>query len=258
MVRSLLIRGMLAGLFAGLLVFGYAKAFGEQHVERAIAFEEHGHTHSHDHEGMTSEAGEAAEPQETELFSRDVQGGIGLFTGVAAYSAGIGGLFALVFAVAYGRAGRVTPRVLSALLALSGFVAVNLVPMLKYPANPPSIGNPDTIGSRTALYFAMLAISVLAVFLAIKLWRYLLVRLGSWNAAVASAIAFVFVIGAAQMLLPEVNEVPEGFPADLLWNFRLVSLGMHLVLWSALGLLFGELAERAIKSASAGGKLSHT
>jgi hypothetical protein len=35
-----------------------------------------------------------------------------------------------------------------------------LVPQIKYRANPPSVGNPDTIGQRTALYFAMLALSV--------------------------------------------------------------------------------------------------
>lgn len=249
MVRNLLIRGMLAGLFAGLIVFGFAKAFGEQHVDRAIAFEEsHSHSHADEHSDMPGMAAAAAEPEEPELFSREVQGGIGLFTGVVAYSAGMGGLFALVFAVAYGRLGRLTPRVLSGLLALSGFVAVNLVPMLKYPANPPSIGNPDTIGSRTALYFAMLAISVVALVFAVKLWRLLSAKMSNWNASIVSAVAFILVIAVAQALLPEVNEVPEGFPADLLWSFRMVSLGMHLLLWSVLGFVFGALAERAVKA----------
>ena len=41
----------------------------------------------------------------------------------------------------------------AALIALSGFIAIYAVPILRYPANPPSIGNPDTIGMRTAIYF---------------------------------------------------------------------------------------------------------
>ena len=82
-----------------------------------------------------------------------VQGGIGLFTGVAVYSIAFGGLFALAFAILYGRMGDFSPRLTAALIALSGFIAVYAVPILKYPANPPSIGNPDTIGLRTAIYF---------------------------------------------------------------------------------------------------------
>ena len=77
--------------------------------------------------------------------------GIGLFTGVVVYSAAFGGLFALVFAFAYGRIGRPDPRVTAALLAVAGFVVVSLVPALKYPPNPPAVGNPETIGYRTAL-----------------------------------------------------------------------------------------------------------
>jgi len=43
-----------------------------------------------------------------------------------------------------------------ALLALAAFITIALVPMLKYPANPPAVGNPDTIGPRTGLYLSML------------------------------------------------------------------------------------------------------
>ena len=76
------------------------------------------------------------------------------------YSLAFGGLFSLAFAVCYGRMGNWSPRVTAALLALSGFLAVYAVPILKYPANPPSIGNPDTIGLRTAIYFGMILLSL--------------------------------------------------------------------------------------------------
>ena len=40
MVGSLLVRGMLVGIIAGLLAFGFARVFGEPPVDHAIAFEE--------------------------------------------------------------------------------------------------------------------------------------------------------------------------------------------------------------------------
>ncbi|KJV25352.1 membrane protein [Aquitalea magnusonii] len=244
MIGKILMRGMLVGLIAGILAFGFAKFFGEPSVDRAIAFEDHEHQVKQHHDMM---AGKAPEPDEPELFSRDVQSGIGLFTGVMAYSAGIGGLFSLVFAYAYGRVGNMRPRTLSALLAAAGFIAVILAPMLKYPANPPSIGNPDTIVQRSNLFFAMLSISVLGMVGSIKLGRALSRTLGQWHASIAGALAFALIITVALFALPPINEVPEGFPADLLWNFRLASLGMHLLLWSVLGVVFGEWTERSLQ-----------
>jgi len=58
-------------------------------------------------------------------------------------------LFALVFAAADRRAVNLGPRAGSALLAAAGFIAVSVVPNLKYLANPPSVGSPTP--SFTAL-----------------------------------------------------------------------------------------------------------
>src|ERR1700761_7607089 len=83
MVGSLILRGLLVGLVAGLLAFGFAKFVGEPQVDRAIAFEAQ----------MDAAKGDAPEP---ELVSREVQSSIGLLTGVLVYGTAIGGLFALV------------------------------------------------------------------------------------------------------------------------------------------------------------------
>jgi hypothetical protein len=132
------------------------------------------------------------------------------------------------------------------MLAGAGFVAVYLVPFLKYPANPPSVGSPDTIGSRTALYFAMIVISAVAMVAAVNLGRGLARRLGGWNASLAGALAYIVLVAIACALLPAVDEVPDGFPATLLWQFRIVALGLQLILWSSLGLLFGALTARSL------------
>ncbi|HEV7719628.1 MAG TPA: CbtA family protein, partial [Arsenicitalea sp.] len=147
---------------------------------------------------------------------------------------------------AYGRIGRLSPRATAALLAIAGFVAVILVPQIKYPANPPSIGNPETIGERTALYFAMIVISLIAMAAAYNAGRGLLTRLGGWNAALAGAAVYVLVVAAAMVVLPPVNEVPAEFSAVLLWNFRIAAIGMQIVMWATLGLGFGALSVDAL------------
>jgi len=232
MVGKLLLRGMLVGIVASLLSFGFARVFGEPSVDRAIAFEAQ----------MEAAKGEA--PEE-ELVSRDVQAGPGLLIGTVIYGAAIGGLFALAFAYAYGRVGAIGARETAALVALAGFIAVILVPFIKYPANPPSVGDPETIGRRTILYFVMLGISVVAMFNSVVVARKLAHRLGLWNGVIIAGLAYVVVIAVVQLILPAINEVPENFSAVVLWQFRLGSLGIHFVLWACLGLVFGVLTERS-------------
>jgi hypothetical protein len=233
MVRALLVKGMLAGVVAGLLAFSFAWVFGEPQVDLAIGFEEH----------MHQMAGDTPEP---ELVSREVQSTIGLLTGVIVYATAMGGIFALVFAYAYGRVGRLSPRATAAVIAVAGYLALILMPQIKYPANPPSIGEPETIGMRTALYFTMIALSVIAAVAAVSTARQLTRRLGTWNGAIAAGIAYLVVIAAGMLILPPINEVPADFSATTLWNFRLASLGIELVLWTALALIFGALAERPL------------
>jgi predicted cobalt transporter CbtA len=266
MVRTFLVRGMLVGIVAGLLSFAFLRIYGEPQVDRAVAFETQqdeakadarkaeSHNHapaSHDHaSGAHDHASEAhthmADHDQPELVSRSVQAGLGLFVAVLVYSAAFGGLFGLAFAFAYGRtSGGLTPQALSAVLAGTGFVAIYLVPSLKYPASPPAVGEPETIGIRTALYFVMIAISLAAMIASLATRRALVARVGEWNASLLVAACYIVLVGVAALLLPAVNEVPDQFPAAVLWNFRIASIGAQLIMWATLGLLFGALSQRA-------------
>jgi predicted cobalt transporter CbtA len=246
MIRNLLIRGMIAGLVAGLIGFGFARTFGEPSVARAIAFEA-AHEHAHEHAQSSADSTQAAHSDDEELVSRDTQAGLGLLTGVAAFGTALGGLFSLVFAFAYGRLGALRARGTSALLALFGFVSVAIVPFLKYPPNPPAIGNPDTIGPRTALFFGMVAISIAAVLLAVWLQRRLQKQHGAWNATLVAGAAYIVLVAFAHFAMPSVDEVPADFSATLLWNFRVTAVGIQALLWTTLGLLFGALAARELE-----------
>jgi hypothetical protein len=190
MVRTLLVRGMLVGLVAGALALIVARVLGEPQVGAAIALEATG---SHEHE--------------TELFSRAVQAGIGLATGIGVYALALGGLFAMAYAVAQGRLGSVGARGTSALVALGAFIAVVLVPFVKYPANPPAVGNGDTIGSRTVLYFALIAASLLCAGAAIRVGRASVARLGTWNATLLGVATYLAAITVVMIILPDVDEV---------------------------------------------------
>jgi len=248
MIKALLIRGMLAGTVAGVLAFGFAQIFGEPEIEYAIGLEEQmaqatpeAKAHAEAHSGAV-----AAHEHEDEPVSRRVQAGIGLLTAVVVYGAGIGGLFAIVFAFAYGRVGRFGPRATAALLAAAGFVSVALVPFLKYPATPPAVGSPETLGTRTALFLVMIAISIIAVTLAIGIARRLADRLGPWAAATVGGVAFVAIVAFAQLFLPDIKEIPAEFSADALWRFRAASLGMQMLMWTTLGGVFGLLSYRLL------------
>ena len=241
MTGKLLACGMLLGLVAGLLSFGFLKFAGEPSVDRAIAFES---TMEQAKADDAKAKGLAPPAEYPELVSRPVQAGLGLMTAVAVYGAAFGGIFSLAFAFAYRRIGAVGARATSALLAAAGFVSVYLVPMLKYPANPPSVGLAETIDMRTSLYFAMILISLAAMIAAGMLRLRLNSRFGNWNAALIAAGAYIVVVGAVAAALPDVNEIPEGFPAAVLWQFRIASLGGQAILWGTLGLLFGVAAER--------------
>jgi hypothetical protein len=223
---------MLVGLAAGVVAFAFAYAFGEPQVQRAIDFEA------------------TLGGSDPEVVSRGVQRTLGLLTGTVVMGVALGGLFSLVFAYAYGRLSRLNARATSALLALAAFLTITAIPFTKYPANPPTVGNPDTIDKRTLLFLAMIAITVLAAIAAGRIRRDLLSRTTNWSATLLAVAALIAIVAAAQLILPAVHETPPGFPADVLYRFRLASLGINLTLWTAIGLGYGVAAERLIEVAS--------
>ncbi|WP_432993374.1 CbtA family protein [Dactylosporangium sp. CA-233914] len=271
MEKRIIARGAIAGIVAGLVAFVFARIFAEPRIQDAIDYEsgrdeaqhaldraagivvgEHGHGH--------------------ELFSRTIQGNIGIGIGMVAFGLAMGALFAVAYAVCLGRVGNVRPRTLALLLAGGGFLAIYGVPFLKYPANPPAVGHEETIGQRSAYYLIMVLASVLFMILAVILGQRLRARFGTWNASLLAGAAFVVATGVLMALLPNFGELSSnvaeygrhatetpqplkneagnivfpGFDADLLYEFRLYALGAQLLLWTVLGLVFAPLAERLL------------
>jgi predicted cobalt transporter CbtA len=232
MARTYLVRGMLVGLLASVVAFGFAKTMGEPQISKAEKFEE-------------QLAQQHGEPEEAPIVSRDVQDTVGLGTGLVLAGTALGGLFGLAFAFVYRRWTSRSARATAGILGAIAFIATYLVPFLKYPPNPPSVGQPDTISRRTTLYLLCVGISIVLVVVAALVRDQLMPRLGAWNATIAAVAAYVVGVAVMYIVLPGIDEVPAGFPNIVLWRFRLASLGIQLLLWTVIGLLFGALTERS-------------
>ena len=249
MEKRIIARGLLAGALAGVLAFVFARIFVEPVIGRAIDYED----------GRSdAEAAMGAHEHGMEVFTRGVQANIGMGFGVLAFAVAMGALFAVAFVVVYGRVGGLSPRALALLMAAAAFGAICLVPFLKYPANPPSIGDGQTIGDRTGLYLLMVVTSLSLAATAFWLGRRLAPRLGACGATFAATGAYALAMGVVMIVAPPVAETPKplrdasstivyrGFPADDLYHFRLYSLGTQLVLWATIGVVFAVLISRLL------------
>jgi hypothetical protein len=269
MVPRLIGRGLLAGALGGLLAFVFARIFAEPQVQAAIDYEG---GRSAAQEALDRLAGHEPGPAEAEVFSRTVQADIGIGVGMILFGVAMGALLAVAFVYCVGRTGALRPRTLALLVAGGGFVGLYLVPFLKYPANPPAVGHDDTIGERGAWYLAAVLASVVILGLAVWLGQRLRPRFGTWNSSLLAGGAYLVAVGVLILLLPSTGQLGDnvalygdratetplpltdpngtivfpGFPADLLWSFRLYSVAAQLILWTAIGLVFAPTAERVL------------
>jgi hypothetical protein len=270
MVRALVLRGAGVGALAGLLAFVFARIFAEPVIQAAIDYES---GRDEAKAALAAAAGQPPENADPDIFSRAVQANLGIGIGMIAFGLAIGLFFAVAYCMAYGRTGDVRPRQLSLLVALFGFLTLFLVPFVKYPANPPAIGNPDTIGDRGGLWLLMVVASVIFAIVAVWAGQKLQPRFGTWNATLLAGAGFVVVMGVLMAVLPALGqlsanvevsgslltETPQplkdaagailypGFDADLLYRFRLYSVGAQIILWGVLGLGFAPLAEKVFQ-----------
>lgn len=234
MEKQIIGRGLLAGALAGVFAFLFARIFVEPVIERAIAYE---------HEAAHANGGHE---HGVELFARGVQANIGMGFGVLAFSVAMGALFAVVYCVVHGRVGDISPQLLSLYVAGAMFLSLYVIPYLKYPPSPPALSLEETIRQRTLLYLLMVALSAALLAAAVYAGRRLVSRLGTWNATLAAAGGYVLAIAVVMLVLPAIHETPSDFPADLLYDFRLFSLGTQVVMWATIAVVFGAMAARLL------------
>lgn len=243
--RNFLINGLIAGFLAGIFAFGVAHQVGEQYVDQSIAVE----ASAVDGEGSHHAAADSTAPahshdEEDAVVSREKQSTFGLLTATLAIGTALGGIAGIASAFAVGRLGRLRPAASTAVVALIGFVSFALAAWAKYPPNPPAVGRASTIGSRTADYFTFQALSVLLAIGAVVLAARLARKYDGWIATVVPALGWLVLITVIGLVLPSVNEVPDAFPANTLWGFRLSSIATQATLWGVIGIVLSGLIAR--------------
>lgn len=242
-VLPLLRRGLAAGGLAGLVSGLFSLLLAEPLMDRAIRLEEERSAHEHAGHGGADHA-HAAE----ELFSRGTQHA-GLVVTAVIVGLALGVFFALVYALAHRQDPlRHRPWERALTLAGAGFLALSLLPGLRYPANPPGVGDAGTVTDRQFMWLGALAVGVLGLLLAWQLHRRL-ARAGRSSAVCQLAAAAAVVATLGLMFLLPGNPDPVPVPAPLLWDFRVLSLASHVLLWAALGVTFGALGLRAARAA---------
>ena len=241
MEKILTLRGLLFGAIGGFIAWIFMYVMAEPIIGRAIDYEE---ARSEAMEALehTHEAGGHSHGGEDELFTRSIQEGLGAGTGMVVLGLALGGITAVIFA-----------------LPVSGlaFAVFYLLPTLKYPANPPAVGNDDTIEARTGLFLLLIVLSAVAVLIGVFVRQKLRARLGAgsmWaTAGVVIVLMIVIYATMPQLGSLEANagngspfETPgpvvdaeghiilEGFNADDLYQFRLYSLIAQAIIFTSI------------------------
>lgn len=237
---DLLRRGLAAGAAAGLAAAVMLWLVVEPVLEKALKIEDaraavgDGHAHSHGEE----------EP----LVSRTLQVIGGMGTAIV-----VGCLFGIVFAVVFARTRHRLPAATdhgrAVVLAALGFVVLTLAPALKIPANPPAVGDPETVNRRTLLYVLSILVALAIVLGAFTLDKVL--ADAGFSAPARSTlvvVAVALVAGLVFALTPGTpDRIAADMPAALIWDFRLASLAQLGAMWATLGLVFGLLVSPRVK-----------
>lgn len=233
-MRRLIEIALLSGLAAGVAMATFSATIGRRPLNDALALEE---SMPHDHGGTGHE----------NLMSRSVQE-LGGMLGLVILGLAMG----LVFIVVWGtvsRQLRVRTSIASTIqLGWVGFLTIVLVPFVKYPANPPAVGDPATVDERTVQYLAVVAFSIVLTVLVWQLRRRFSDRsevTRAWLTAVAYGAGLLVIA----FVLPETPDAVQA-PTDLVWSFRLASLGVLMSGWVVLSLASGTLLSRLEQPAS--------
>lgn len=222
-----------AGALAGALAGGFSLLVTERAIAPALELEE------------SRAAAEGAHEHGAEMFGRGTQ----LFGGfLGTVAAGI--VLAIVFAAVYGLVRHRLPGrndvARTAILAAIGFGVLALLPALKIPANPPAVGDPDTVGTRTAIYGGVLLLGVItAMVVAAVVSAARSQGLGDAATAIIGTVTTAVLVGLILVFVPDnPDTIAADVSAAVVWNFRLASLAQLAVLWTTLGLAAGALLSR--------------
>ena len=227
---------LLAGAIAGTILGIINQVAVEPYIEQAIELEMHN----------TAQSGQVINPAEFAAYRFWQKGGeiiAGTILGLS-----IGSLYGIVFAYTRGSISGTNNNKKKALLVagIMWFVLF-LMPALKYPPNPPAVGDPETIYYRQSLYVAFLAISGFSALGLAFLYRKMVMESSNNTKKKAIIIipsAYAAIMAGAYLAMPA-NPDAINAPIDLVIGFRITSAITISMFWALLGVIFGAFWDKA-------------
>ena len=220
-ITIVLVSGAIAGFVHGTINF----ALVEPYLDQAIGLE---------NESLFA-SGEAedtlefwAEYESYRIWQKSGQVLAGVILGLA-----MGSLFGIVYALSRNSLPGKTDVTKSVILAGVMWLTIYIIPFLKYPANPPTVGDGETVVLRAILYVSFIIISGVGVVAFYKLSKKL-----NGNKKYLALIGYAGLIVIAFIAMPD-NPDEITAPMNLVNEFRFVSILGVSSFWGSVGIILG-------------------
>ena len=220
-ITIVLVSGAIAGFVHGTINF----ALVEPYLDQAIGLE---------NESLFA-SGEAedtlefwAEYESYRIWQKSGQVLAGVILGLA-----MGSLFGIVYALSRNSLPGKTDVTKSVILAGIMWLTIYIIPFLKYPANPPTVGDGETVMLRAILYVSFIVLSGIGVVIFYKLSRKL-----QSNKKYFGLIGYIVFISVIFFVMPE-NPDEVNAPINLVNEFRLMSVLGVSSFWLSVGIILG-------------------
>ena len=220
-IAIVIISGALAGAIHGTVNF----AIVEPYLDQAIGIE---------NENLFASGDEEDNPQfwadyeEYRVWQKSGQVLAGMILGIA-----MGSLFGIVYALSRNSLPGKNDVTKAVILAGIMWLTIYLIPFLKYHANPPTVGDAETVVLRSILYISFIAISGFGALGFYKLSQKL-----QRDKKYLGILGYVIFIVIAFFVMPE-NPDEVTAPMNLVNEFRLMSVLGVTSFWISVGFILG-------------------
>lgn len=214
---------LLSGVIAGVILAGVNYFVAEPFIDQTIGIEV-------DNSIASGEVVDFDELSSYRVWQKEGTFAAGAFLGLT-YGAILGIVYVISRKYLPSSDDRKKALILAAIMCLSLYV----VPFIKYPANPPAVGDPETIGLRDSLYtIYQLASGLIA--LGVSILMYKLRRIGYSKYVII--VIYLGLVASIYAIFPA-NPDEITAPMDLVNAFRAVTFGTMVMFYLVLGTIFG-------------------
>lgn len=214
---------LLSGVIAGVILAGVNYFVAEPFIDQAIGIEV-------DNSIASGEVVDFDELSSYRVWQKEGTFAAGAFLGLT-YGAILGIVYVISRKYLPSSDDRKKALILAAIMCLSLYI----VPFIKYPANPPAVGDPETIGLRDSLYTSyQLASGLIALGVSILVYKLRKISYIKYVIPIIylGLVAFIYAVFPANP-----DEITA--PMDLVNAFRAVTFGTMVMFYLVLGAIFG-------------------